>query len=218
MSESKRIMCFGDSLTWGWIPVKGGAPTSRYSFKDRWTGVMASTLGGSFEVIEEGLNGRTTNLDDPADSRLNGSDYLPAALASHFPLDLVVIMLGTNDLKAIYRRSAIDVASGMHTLLCQVQKSHGGVGTTYVAPKVLIIAPPIIEDIPDAWFKTLFAGAQEKSREVIEQYAALANYCCMDFMSSADYIGVDGMDGIHLSSSSNRGLGLTVANKVATLL
>ena len=78
----KRIMCFGDSLTWGWVPVIEGVPTTRYSADVRWTGVMQKELGRDYVVIEEGLSARTTPLDDPTDPRLDGSAYLPAALAS----------------------------------------------------------------------------------------------------------------------------------------
>jgi len=78
----KRIMCFGDSLTWGWVPVIEGVPTTRYSADVRWTGVMQKELGRDYVVIEEGLSARTTSLDDPTDPRLDGSAYLPAALAS----------------------------------------------------------------------------------------------------------------------------------------
>ena len=99
MADKKRIMCFGDSLTWGWIPVRDGSPTLRYPFEQRWAGAMLNDLGPDYEVIEEGLSARTTDLDDPVDPRLNGSAYLPSALASHLPLDLVIIMLGTNDPK-----------------------------------------------------------------------------------------------------------------------
>ena len=109
---TRRILCFGDSLTWGWIATPEGAPTTRYPYSERWTGVMAATLGGGYEIIEEGLNARTTSIDDPVDPRLNGSAYLPTALASHLPLDLVIIMLGTNDAKSFYRRSSYEIALG----------------------------------------------------------------------------------------------------------
>jgi len=141
MSENKSILCFGDSLTWGWIPVLEGAPTYRYSYKQRWTGVMAGQLGDGYHVIEEGLSARTTMLDDPTDPRLNGSAYLPSALASHLPLDLVILMLGTNDTKSFFHRTPYEVALGMSKLVGQVLTSAGGVGTPYPAPKVLGVAP-----------------------------------------------------------------------------
>ena len=146
----KRIMCFGDSLTWGWVPVIEGVPTTRYSADVRWTGVMQKELGRDYVVIEEGLSARTTSLDDPTDPRLDGSAYLPAALASHFPLDLVIIMLGTNDTKAYFHRTPFEVTAGMSKLVGQVLTSAGGVGTIYPAPKVLIVAPPPLTPMPHA--------------------------------------------------------------------
>ena len=94
MAEHKSILCFGDSLTWGWIAVTEGAPTLRYPFRERWTGVMVAELGEAYTVIEEGLSARTSPADDPNDPRFNGSAYLPSALTRHQLLDLV-IMLGT---------------------------------------------------------------------------------------------------------------------------
>ena len=78
---TRRILCFGDSLTWGWIATPEGAPARRYPYSERWTGIMAAKLGSDYEIIEEGLNARTTSIDDPVDPRLNGSAYLPTALA-----------------------------------------------------------------------------------------------------------------------------------------
>ena len=130
MTDTKTILCFGDSLTWGWIPVIEGAPSFRYPFEQRWTGAMAAHLGEGHHIIEEGLCARTTDQDDPNDPRLNGSAYLPSALASHLPLDLVIVMLGTNDTKFVYRRTPIDITNGMSKLVGQVLGSAGGIGTT----------------------------------------------------------------------------------------
>ena len=73
----KTILCFGDSLTWGWVPTMSVVPTTRYDRKVRWTGVLQQALGEGYVVVEEGLSGRTTNVDDPIDPRLNGATYLP---------------------------------------------------------------------------------------------------------------------------------------------
>ena len=91
-----RILCYGDSNTWGYDPASG----ERFAADIRWTGVLRKVLASDrFEVIEEGLNGRTTVWDDPIEGQKNGRQYLIPCLESHRPLDLVVILLGTNDLK-----------------------------------------------------------------------------------------------------------------------
>ena len=91
----RRILCFGDSNTWGYDPATG----ERFDEQTRWTGVLQAALGGDYTVIEEGLNGRTTVWDDPIEGHKNGHEYLVPCLETHRPLDLVVLMLGTNDLK-----------------------------------------------------------------------------------------------------------------------
>lgn len=214
MTKKTRILCFGDSLTWGWMPIKEVVPTTRYPFEQRWTGILASELGDGFEIIEEGLSGRTTDLDDPADPRLNGSTYLPSALASHLPLDLVILMLGTNDTKTYFHRSAYEIAFGMSKLLVQVATSAGGVGTVYPAPKTLLIAPPPLATMTDPWLLGTFEGAQAKTRELADHYRALAGFFKVDFLNAGDVLTTGGIDGIHFSTENNVDLGKAVAEKV----
>ena len=214
----KTLMCFGDSLTWGWTPTEQTAPTERFPQDLRWTGILADRLGTGHRVIEEGLSGRTTTADDPLDGRLNGSAYLPAALASHFPLDLVLIMLGTNDTKAYFGRAPFDIGTGMAALVNQVLTSAGGVGTTYPAPKVLVIAPPPLAPIPNPWFAQVFAGGSEKSSQLAEVYSAMARFFGVDFFDAGSVITTDGVDGIHFTAQNNRDLGEALAPVVLDLL
>ena len=218
MTDKKRIMCFGDSLTWGWIPTLDGAPTSRYPFRDRWGGAMAIELGEEFEVLEEGLSARTTNFDDPIDPRLNGAKHLPSALASHFPLDLVVVMLGTNDTKAMINRSPYEIATGLSQLVVQILTSAGGVGTVYPAPKILIVAPPPLAEIPHPWFQGMFAGGREKGEQLADQYAALASFFGVEFLNAGNHISTDGVDGVHFTAATNIKLGKAVAQRVRSIL
>jgi lysophospholipase L1-like esterase len=217
LKPTKQVMCFGDSLTWGWVPVLEAVPTTRYPYEERWTGAMAKALGSGYVVVEEGLSSRTTMLDDPTDPRVNGSAYLPSALASHLPLDLVIVMLGTNDTKSFFHRSSYEIAAGMSKLLGQIGSSAGGIGTAYPAPKILLMAPPPLAPIPDPWFAGMFAGGLEKSKELAGHYMALANFFKIDFLNAGDHITTDGVDGIHLTASSNIKLGQAVANKVTTI-
>ena len=218
MSDSKRIMCFGDSLTWGWVPVLEGIPTTRYPFHERWPGVMASKLGDGYQVLEEGLSARTTDIDDPLDPRLNGSNHLPAALATHLPLDLVILMLGTNDTKSYFKRTPYEIASGMSKLAVQVLNSAGGVGTQYPAPQVLIVAPPPLSDIPHPWLQGMFEGGVEKSQALSSQYAALGTFLGVRFFDAGTVVSVAGCDGIHFTTDNNAALGGALANVVRDML
>lgn len=214
----RRILCYGDSLTWGWIPVAEGAPTQRFSREQRWTGVLADQLGPGHVVIEEGLSARTTTADDPTDPRLNGSAYLPACLASQLPLDLVILMLGTNDTKAYLRRTPLDVALGMSVLVTQVLTSAGGVGTTYPAPQVLVVAPPPVAALPHPWFQLIFEGAREKTSELARVYGAMADFVGVPFFDAGSVIATDGVDGVHFTEQNNHDLGVALADVVRGLL
>lgn len=214
---AKRIMCFGDSLTWGWSPTEAGVPVERYASDERWTGIMAAELGEGIEIIEEGLSGRTTNVDDPTDPRLNGASYLPSALASHLPLDLVVIMLGTNDTKALFNRTPFDIAVGAGILLTQVMTSAGGVGTVYPAPRAMLVAPPPLAEMPTPWFAELFKDGREKTLELAGKYRSLAQFLNIPFFDAGEVIATEGIDGIHFSPENNAVLGRAMAGQVRSL-
>jgi lysophospholipase L1-like esterase len=105
----KTILCYGDSNTWGWDPIS----ESRLDKDVRWPGVLQQELGDDYEVISEGLPGRTTVWTDPIEGHMSGKDYLIPCLHSHKPIDLVIILLGTNDLKHRFGVTAFDIAEGI---------------------------------------------------------------------------------------------------------
>jgi len=107
------IVAFGDSNTWGYDPATGG----RFPRAQRWPSVLQRELGADFEVIAEGLNGRTTVHDDPIEPYRNGADALPPCLMSHAPVDLLILSLGCNDLKKRFSVSAFDIAEGAGRLI-----------------------------------------------------------------------------------------------------
>jgi lysophospholipase L1-like esterase len=220
-AATKRVMVYGDSNTWGWIPVQNGFPSTRYEEAKRWPGVLQAALGSEYEVIDEGLSARTTDLPDPTlpqidGAGLDGSAYLPAAIASHLPLDLVVIMLGTNDLKAMYARSPLRIALGMGKLVDIVASTKGGVGTTYGAPKVLVLAPPPLG--PQSVFKDMFAGGVEKSQALAPYYRGIAETAGAEFLDVGQVTKTNGSDGIHFSEAGQKAIGLAVAEKVKAIL
>jgi hypothetical protein len=127
----RTVLCYGDSNTWGYEPATG----NRFPEDVRWPGVLARELGNGFRVIEEALNGRTTVREDPVEEYKNGKDYLRPCLESHRPLDLVIIALGVNDLKARFFASASDAADGAGVLVSIAQRS--GVGPDEGSPNLL---------------------------------------------------------------------------------
>jgi lysophospholipase L1-like esterase len=217
-AEPKRVMAFGDSITWGWKPVVQGVPSDRFPASMRWPGAMQSALGDGYVVVEEGLNARTTDVADPTlplitGAGLDGSAYLPAALASQEPLDAVVIMLGTNDLKAQFNRTPERIAEGADKLVQIVKNIHGGVGTTYQSPKVLLVAPPPL-GTNMVFFKEPFAGGLAKSQQLAKAYEAVAQKEGVGFLDAGSVIKTDGVDGLHLSGEAEEALGRAVAQKV----
>jgi lysophospholipase L1-like esterase len=215
MAQKKAILCFGDSLTWGWIPGVEGVPACRYLYEQRWTGVMASHLGDAYDVIEEGVSARTTSVDDPNDPRLTGSACLPASIASHLPLDLVILLLGTNDIKSFFNRTPHDVTRGMAKLVEQVLTS--GIDTPYPAPKCLVVAPPPLTPTQQPYFQRLFGSGHEKAAELGTLYRDMADLMKVDFLNAGDFITTDGCDGIHFTAQNNLVLGKAIADKVAKI-
>ena len=143
----KSILCFGDSNTWGYDP----ATKTRFSRDKRWTGLLQKYLGNQYYIVEEGLNGRTTNIDEKEKYNLgysrknrNSLDLLPGLIESHYPLDLIVVMLGTNDLKSNFNHSANQIASNMK-LVCQAIITH----ECFNSKSLLLISPTHIEENSD---------------------------------------------------------------------
>lgn len=205
-----QILCFGDSNTWGHIPVTA----KRYERNERWPGVMARELGSSFHVVEEGLCGRTTVWDDPIEGDKSGLRYLPPCLASHQPLDLVILMLGTNDLKARFSLTALDISLGVDRLVQVIQASGGGKNGQ--APAILLAAPPPIDPHGDE--EEMFRGGREKSLAFAARYAAVAEARGCHFLDVAQFIGVDLADGIHYSSDAHRKLGQAMRDVVSSII
>ncbi len=208
---TKVVVCFGDSNTWGANPDGSG----RFAPDVRWTGVLQSALGPGYKVIEEGLNGRTTNIDDTIEEDRNGRKHLPSLLESHRPFDLIVIMLGTNDLKARNNRSAADIAQSASKLADIARKSM--CGPNGQNPKVLVIAPPATIEAGHG-LDMLLAGSVEKSKLFPEQYAFYAQSVGVDFLDAGSVIVSSSVDGIHFDADEHAKLGNAVAAQVKAII
>jgi len=202
----KRILCFGDSNTWGYDPETD----QRYDHTTRWPCVMRSILGDECEIVEEGMNGRTTVWDDPVDGLMSGLSYLKPCLLSHKPLDKVIVMLGTNDLKDRFNVSAYEIAKSAGRLVQMIQSSDAG--PQGAAPEVLLIAPPPIV-MGENGLDTRLHGL-EKSQQFARQFADIANELGCDFANAGEFIESSPVDGIHFSAEAQRQLGRSIAKVV----
>lgn len=212
----KTILCYGDSNTWGHPPIGGlSASIQRYGFNERWPGVMRQEIGGDYWVIEEGLSGRTTVFDDPVEGlHKNGKNYLLPCLESHQPIDLVTIMLGTNDMKTRFSATAFDIGWGMSTLAGMVLNSQFGPGGK--APQVLIISPPRLGQLTA--FKELWDGGDAKSALLAFHYRNNAQALGCGFLDAAEVIRASDIDGIHFEVEEHFKLGQAVAKQVLKML
>lgn len=214
----KTVLCFGDSNTWGYDPdASAGSPfPRRHPPATRWTGVLARELGPEWRVIEEGQNGRTTVFVDPFIPCRVGRDYLPAALESHKPLDVVVLMLGTNDLKAVNAAPASQIAEGAAVLARMILASDAGLETR--PPKLLLMAPPAIGDVAGLTDgEEKFAGAEAKSRRLPELYLRHSRVLRCGFLNAQEFTQPSPADGVHLDAANHLALGRVVAEAVAGL-
>jgi lysophospholipase L1-like esterase len=206
----KSILCYGDSNTWGWNPI--GA--ARFDRATRWTGVLQQELGDEYYVIEEGLPGRATVWDDPVEGHMSGKAYLVPCLNSHKPLDLVVLMLGTNDLKYRFSATAYDIAEGIKSLIQVIQNSEAGVGGA--APRVLVVVPPPLGRLTD--FSEMLSGGYEKSLGLAAHYRRVTDLTGCAYLDSSAIITPSDVDGVHYEASEHKKLGQAVAQKTVELL
>lgn len=207
----KTILCYGDSLTWGYDPLTG----NRIAIDKRWPGTLRQILGHKYIIIEEGLNGRTTVWDDQLHGGYkNGMKYLIPCLASHRPIDLVILFLGTNDLKMRFSLSAAEIAQCIRVLVNIILKSESGPGGS--SPKILLVAPPHLTELSD--FAPEFESGKIKSRQLGVYYSQVAEEYGCNFLDSSKVVVASNIDGIHLDSAEHVKLGHKIAEIVEEIL
>lgn len=192
----KNILCYGDSNTWGYTPGTG----ERFSSTQRWPCILQQSLGKTFHIIEAGLNGRTTVFDDPGKDGRNGLAGLGPLLKSCPPLDLVILMLGTNDLKHHLGVSAVETARGIERLVEEIELRSAGLKPE--STQILIISPPGIETSSQSQ-DPLFRGALEKMREFPRLFAEVANNKACHFLDAAQFVNPSPIDGVHLDAEGH---------------
>ncbi len=206
----KTIVCFGDSNTWGYSP----SASERYPFEKRWTSILQKNLGTDYFVIPEGLNGRTTAFEDSVEMDKNGYRHLQTVLETHKPLDLIIIMLGTNDLKSRFGVCAQEIAGSAGSLLDYTLKSTSGIEGK--PPGILFIAPPAVKESPP--FGYMFKGSVEKSRDFGIYYKTKARELGVLFLNASDFIVSSPIDGIHWEEEEHEKFARVVSEKIKGII
>lgn len=210
----RRVVCFGDSNTWGF-----NAKTSeRFPEDIRWTSLLAELLGGEFQVIEEGLSGRTSVLDDPLFEGLNGYTYIHPCLMSHMPLELVIIMLGTNDTKERFHLTSYNIAQGIVRLSLKAKNTPAGLDGT--CPKVLVIVPPPIDKryINTEVNKSMGRECDMKSEDLSKHLIELLELQGTEFLDTKGLVEMNKVDFMHLDEEGHKQLSQLVFRKIKSIL
>jgi len=222
-----RVLCFGDSTTYGTCLGDSntyGTPTNdpdyvRLNVDRRWTGVLQRLLGDGYDVIEEGLNGRTTDVDDKDRPGRNGRSYFVPCLLSHQPLDVVVIMLGGNDLKPYFDRTPAAIADALNgyvdDVAANVTDRQGRV------PATVLVGPTLIDDTApryrDVVGENFDPAIPARFRELAIEIRRVAQERGVPYADAAQ-VARAGDDGVHLSPDSHARLAELVASSVLTAL
>lgn len=191
---AKTILCYGDSNTWGSIPDSD----FRYSRSIRWTSALQNLLGDEYEVISEGLCGRTLKSEIAAPEK-NGINYILPCVLSHEPLEWVIIMLGTNDVKDEYGLSPENVSDNLRETISIIRSAEM---ENKVNLKILIVCPPEIV-ISDQGPDERFTLGIEKIKKLPNLYKTVADETNSYFINAGDFIAASTVDGLHLDEASH---------------
>src|SRR3989344_4711738 len=212
--DAKRILLFGDSLVFGKIPVPAG---SRYDSETRFTGIIQKELGDKVEIIEEGLRGRVIEGENAFFPYRNGAEQFGPIFGSHYPIDLLILFMGTNDTNSGFTKSPGEFVNGFDGYLKQVDWWCEHFSTP--KPQIMLVAPPLINEKESyKAFKDIFKGSEEKSKQFSQAYEGYATKNGLYFLDSTKLVAPSSIDGIHLSEEGNLALGKAIAKKISELL
>ncbi len=205
----RSVLCYGDSNTHGLIRT---TPHQRFGPSERWPGVMRDQLGEGWVVYEEGLCGRTTMHDDPVEGAFrNGRLCLKPCLETHKPLDIIILMLGTNDMKKVFNKSALEIGDGINVLIEDIKQF--GKENNLSRLKIILVSPPFIQEkLGD--YADKFDQAYEKSLNLSDAYKDIARKHNIDFVNASLVANTNGTDGIHMNLASHKSLGEHLAEKL----
>lgn len=206
----KNILCFGDSNTFGYRAVDGG----RYSEKERWPALVQGMLGEDYHIIEEGLSGRTTCFDDPQQEGRAGIHYITPCLNSHKPIDLLIVMLGTNDAKELFGASALNIALALKRLLLKAMHTECWRDGK---PNILTVVPKAIDERYEQTYAgyMLGRGCSEKTAVFAQEYRKITDLIgCRYFDANEVITSLDEIDYVHLSVQGHRELAKGIAEEI----
>ena len=202
-----NILCFGDSNTHGYNPEN----SKRYPRDVRFTGILQEELGDDFYIIEEGLNGRTTVFKDAITDGLCGIDYIVPCIRTHAPLDLIIVMLGTNDVKERFGANAEVINLGMQKLIKMILNTDA---IFRHKKNVLLVSPPIIKDGVYEITHTMGKGCEQKSKELISLYEQTAKDLDLFYLKASDYAEFSDIDKMHLDPEGHKKLAKAFKEKI----
>lgn len=210
----RRIVCFGDSNTWGY----DAESNERFNEDVRWPSLLAQRLGNEFQVVEEGLPGRTSVVDDPLFEGLNAYRYIHPCLMSHAPLEFVILMLGTNDTKERFHLTSYNIAQGIARLSLKAKNMPVGVNGN--SPKVLVVAPPPIGNqyIQTEIGASMGSGCDIKSEEMPKYLEELLKAQNTDFLNTKGIVHMGTVDYMHLDQEGHKRLAELVFHKLQNIL
>lgn len=217
----KTIVCYGDSNTWGFMP-KYAAPEitaeNRYPWGVRWTSLLQMKLGDGYRVAEAGLNGRTTMFDCPMDDHRNGLASVDAVMLQQMPVDLVILMLGTNDTKSFFGMTPYVTARGAFRLIERIRG--GGYGPGGRSPEILLVAPIRMHpDMEKGWLGEEFGpGALERDAQLARYLENTARDCGAHFLNAGAFVTADPADGIHMNEAGHALLAEKMLEKTLEIL
>ena len=210
----QHVLVYSDSLSWGIVPTT----RKRLDFEQRWPGVMEMSLcasGQKVRVVEDCLNGRRTVWDDPFKPGRNGLVGLAQRIEIHSPLELVVLMLGTNDFQSMHEYNAWHSSQGISALVSAIRTAPIEPGMP--VPQILVVAPPAIRT-PKGPIAPKFEGGEVKCVGLSATYRRVCEEVACHFFDAGDVITSSNVDGVHLDLEQHLALGNAVAEVVKPLL
>ncbi len=210
----KQILVYADSLSWGLVPDT----RKRLDFYERWPGVVEGILnatGQRFRIVEDCLNGRRTVWDDPFKDGRNGLNGLGQTIEKHTPLELIIVMLGINDLQSMHPHNAWHSAEGLRRVVGGIHDAPIEPGMEI--PPILIVAPPTIST-PKGAIAPKFSDCKGKFEGMAEAFRAVATDQGCHFLDAGAVTTVSKVDGVHLDVDQHKVLGEVIAETVRGIL